>query len=292
MSEDLNKPQATDGAIQILTDIRDNLAALTKMDMAAMANLPVGAIQWSDANERLEKWSGSAWEGLLPDGSTLKKGLVQLSTNSNSLSIAHAATPSAVKTIRDMVANLVFSSVGGQATANQVPDIDSLNGSLSNAKQGIASLQSGHVRAGNMQLVTGADMAAPLFQVTGLPSNSTWESVGKTGSGKDNIWSALDNLPSNATVLIVSLRVAILSSSTSAPYVSVRAASDAVATPGLDAHTLYRLEFEPHQSSSQVHSQEVTCYIPLSNAAFKLSYYLEAATANYVTLYYRGFLTD
>ena len=67
---------------------------------------------------------------------------------------------------------------------------------------------SGHTRAGNMQIVNGSTTAGALAQnfAVSMP-NLTFESYGPTGSGADNIWAALDQLPSSATMVIIDLKL-------------------------------------------------------------------------------------
>ena len=47
---------------------------------------------------------------------------------------------------------------------------------------------------------------------------STWESVGKTGSGAANIWTAMDILPASTVALICSLEIRLSDSAVSAGY--------------------------------------------------------------------------
>jgi hypothetical protein len=66
------------------------------------------------------------------------------------------------------------------------------------------AIVTGHIRAGNLQHLDGtsADSANDFAVHSNLAENSS-ESVGPTGSGATNIWTALDNVPSNATALIL-----------------------------------------------------------------------------------------
>lgn len=77
MASDFNKPVSTDNYLDLLTTIRDNQKALAKMfDGETVSNTPVGAIRWSSANGRLEKYNGTTWEALLPVATTSANGLM------------------------------------------------------------------------------------------------------------------------------------------------------------------------------------------------------------------------
>lgn len=233
MAADLNKPITTDVYTQILADIRDMQLALAKMNHASTANLPTGAIQWSDTNIRLEKWNGTAWVALMPDATTSAKGLTQLSTSTASTSTTLAATASAVKSVKDSVNNLNFTNIAGTTTAGQVPnlqalsgactagqvpnienlngactagqvpDIEDLNGSFANL---FPSAPYGHIKIGNIAIVDGVTNFGSSRSISMTNIDATVRTVGKTGSGADIIWSRLDGLPSSARALICNVR--------------------------------------------------------------------------------------
>ncbi len=64
MSADFDKPVKQDLYTEILTQIRDNLAALATQDFSAADNPPDGAIQFNLTNARWERRTGGAWEAL------------------------------------------------------------------------------------------------------------------------------------------------------------------------------------------------------------------------------------
>lgn len=68
MSADFNKPAATSTKTGFLTEIKDMFLSLVKMDGSG-ANIPTGAIRYSSSNDRMEKWSGSAWVPVLESAS-------------------------------------------------------------------------------------------------------------------------------------------------------------------------------------------------------------------------------
>lgn len=96
MAADYNKPTTSSIHTAVLTELKDNLNAILKMNQAGAGNLPVDAKQWSDANGRFEKWNGTSWEALIALASTTVAGLVQLSNATGSSSQNHAATSKAL----------------------------------------------------------------------------------------------------------------------------------------------------------------------------------------------------
>lgn len=63
---DWSQPQITTNYTQFLTDLKArDTDALTLLDGAVPTNLPAKAKRWSDANKRLENWSGTAWSPLV-----------------------------------------------------------------------------------------------------------------------------------------------------------------------------------------------------------------------------------
>jgi len=64
MAINFNLPTLTTLKASFLTYIRDNIAAVAKMDFTGASNIPIGAIRWNDTLSRFEKWSGSAWVAL------------------------------------------------------------------------------------------------------------------------------------------------------------------------------------------------------------------------------------
>lgn len=302
MSADLNKPVTSNLFTQILTDIRDMQAALAKMNHDSTANLQTGVLRWSDANSRFEKWNGSAWVALMPDASTTQKGVAQLSTSTTSTSTTLAATASAVKSVKDSVNNLNFTGIAGtatagqvpniqnlngQATAGQVPNIDDLNGDISDL---YAAAPSGHIRAGAANIFDGVNTGK---KISFSSIDSTARTVGKTGSGADVIWSALDSLPANATAIICMIDMYGVDISSTA---TVTKAYFAEGTGTMDDDGSLMAMNDIKANSSSVST--TFAVIPLDGSQL-----FQYKTAGYGTLspspgfkrlqlYYRGFITD
>lgn len=63
---DFSKPQITDNYTNVLQAVRDLLAECAKMqDGSANANVPTGAVRFSTANKRFEKFNGTSWAALI-----------------------------------------------------------------------------------------------------------------------------------------------------------------------------------------------------------------------------------
>lgn len=70
MAGDFNKPAAGDTYVNVLSSIRELFADNIKMlDGTGSTNVPSGAIRWSAANKRWEKYNGSTWAELLAKAS-------------------------------------------------------------------------------------------------------------------------------------------------------------------------------------------------------------------------------
>ena len=75
---------------------------------------------------------------------------------------------------------------------------------------------SGHVRAGNTQLASGTSNLANYY-VSGTIGEYTWTTIGPTGSGATKIWTALDVLPTEATILLTSVFISVSTNSSAQP---------------------------------------------------------------------------
>jgi len=86
-------------------------------------------------------------------------------------------------------------------------DADTLDGSQLSDLQG-GSAASGFMRVKNTYYLDGTAAVGTILSLQGVITESAWETVGPTGSGADNIWTALDALPSAAIGVIVELWLA------------------------------------------------------------------------------------
>lgn len=150
---------------------------------------------------------------------------------------------------------------------------------------------SNHVRAGNLYVPDGAGTLSPLF-VSGVVTEDTWESVGPTGSGADNIWADMDDLPSNARVLKVVAQSALVTNSTNSANTLLYVASGDVASPTAGNGTRVSFNLADDNASGFQNTDSITLEIPLgTDQVFKV-YWATAdnASASAVNFYYRGFV--
>lgn len=250
MAADLNKPVSDDLYSSILSDIRDMQLAIAKMNHSATLNLPAGVLQWSDANSRYEKWNGSAWVALMPNATTLQRGLALLSNDSNSSSTTLGATPAAVKNVRDLVTGLQFSSIGG---------------SLSDSQKGRLAQQAGCIRAGNVQMISGTANASfrSTFSAENL-STYTWHLIAPTVVGSNETWTTLDNIPVSARILIVQVELDFTcTSSANSVYISLSTVSGNSAPGNQIPLTILHKVIQDMESGDQ-HIEQFQCFIPIS----------------------------
>ena len=154
---------------------------------------------------------------------------------------------------------------------------------------------SGHIRAGNTQLLSGAAAVTGVTLST-LMVSGTEETFGPTGSGATNIWAGIDVIPSTATILIVGLNVQIIQDATvTAGTVSVFASNgdDASYATG-DANIIGLAKSYTASTADRDGVDTYTvCHIPLGPT--NQDFYLEYVSANCsptIQLYYLGFMTD
>ncbi len=61
-----------------------------------------------------------------------------------------------------------------------------------------------HIRAGSIQLLSGGTAETDI-DIEAVVTTDTWETIGPTGSGADNIWATMDQIPDEARGIIVSI---------------------------------------------------------------------------------------
>ena len=157
-----------------------------------------------------------------------------------------------------------------------------------------AAQVTGHVRAGNMQRVSGDGGNLLQFNVVGSLVAATWESVGPTGSGADNIWADLDDVPSSATMLIVSIYMGDLLTSAGDVEMAVYATTGDDASPAANNRTVIaQYETETSASNEKSFTTVGDLFIPInSSGIFELLYTNSGSGTPGITMNYRGFITD
>lgn len=152
----------------------------------------------------------------------------------------------------------------------------------------------GHIRAGNVQIVDG-DTTLSTFSISSSITESSWESVGPTGSGADNIWADMDNLPSNATILIVDWRIQF-DIGASGASASIYAVNGDVSSPSASAINNGIAQFVMDQDADITGNQIAwgRTEIPLgpTNQDLKMYWTCTDEDSVSIVMYYRGFMTD
>lgn len=78
----------------------------------------------------------------------------------------------------------------------------------------LSPIVTSHNRAGNMQIDDGDNTGKVSLSITTIMALNTWETIGPTGSGANNIWTEMDQIPDNATALIVDQSLTVSTSGT------------------------------------------------------------------------------
>ena len=156
-----------------------------------------------------------------------------------------------------------------------------------------AEVVSGHTRAGNVQILDdGSGTGFGLFTLTTNLSSGVAETIGPTGSGADNIWTVLDNLPSNARAIIVDCRIQVTSNAIGAYGVTIsHAAGTTTPQTTNDALRGYLLNHGDTAGENGLQLQQLI--IPLdSSQIFNIVWIANNLAGQNVGLYYKGFITD
>lgn len=150
-----------------------------------------------------------------------------------------------------------------------------------------------HIRAGNTQLINDAQ-GTTIFSVSSSFAASTFETIGPTGSGAQNIWADMDAaVAAGARALIVSVRVSIATSAASIGTVQLFTA-EGDASPSLanqkDVSVAVSHETSAAGDTAANYSQLI---IPLTAAGLFQAAWTETNSAlTVVELTYKGFITD
>ncbi len=149
-----------------------------------------------------------------------------------------------------------------------------------------------HIRAGNTQIWDGATISP--FDAVAAMSTGTWETVGPTGSGATNIWTAMDVIPANATILLVRLELACGTTGTGQAQL-IAYATSGDSSEGVHQGNRIGIIREDHDVDlTGLNGNEVEVRIPLEpvNQDFRLQWTILTGDNEDVELHYKGFMTD
>lgn len=151
-------------------------------------------------------------------------------------------------------------------------------------------------RAGPIQLFLGGTTLGAFNVATGV-TVGTWESVGPTGSGADNTWAAMDDIPTDATAILVSITGSVVANAAGSMRMQAWAAAGDEGSPTITSG--YQILNGQGEAAS---TEPMTCLaqvlIPLDpvDQDFKI-YWQDAAQSGSIitrglTLTLAGFVTD
>jgi len=162
--------------------------------------------------------------------------------------------------------------------------------------QSVNAVVANHIKAGNIQIPDGSVPTGNELDVEGLITESAFESVGPTGSGATNVWTDMDVIPANATILIVSVLLSFAPSGAGSASVNVYAThgDDASAAAG-NSNRIASQTFDVDAAitgNSQFFIPQA--YIPLgvTNRDFLLTWAASLETGIGISIQYKGFMTD
>ncbi len=155
----------------------------------------------------------------------------------------------------------------------------------------------GHIRAGNTQLWDGEGTLTGELAVHTDLTEDTWETVGPTGSGADNVWADMDRLPSNATILIVDCEATVSTGDASSIFFFIYATHGDDATPAASELSNQIFWYGVDHDADIAGNERSTArlYIPLgaTNQDFNLNWKVTGLTdSEEIHFRYRGFMTD
>ena len=159
------------------------------------------------------------------------------------------------------------------------------------AKADNAPATTNHVLGGQFALEDG-ESSAGVFDFSVVPE-LTWESVGPTGSGADNIWAALDVVPSEATALIVVMDLQTICDANT-QTLNIWVESDKDSTPSTDiSNELYKFNYYFANSGTDFDVGDMFL-IPIDTSQkFQMYWqYDNGVTISVADFAYRGFLVN
>lgn len=153
------------------------------------------------------------------------------------------------------------------------------------------SAPTAHHRSGWFYMWDGSS-AKSEFDVDTELAESTWETIGPTGSGATNIWADMDDIPSTARAMLVSILVGATEGA-SGITAGFHAAPGDVASPNADGGTA-KFSTLINGNTSDSHYWQTTAIIPLdSSQIFKGRWFVtDESSILAFSMFYQGFIGD
>lgn len=148
-------------------------------------------------------------------------------------------------------------------------------------------------KAGPLQLFDGGSTGTPAFFNFGTQvTEATWESVGPTGSGADNIYAAMDQLPLEARAILVHADYSIISNNSGLKTLRLYCAAGDEGSPTSTQGALINVSVDLDAADQSTAGYQV--WIPLdADQIFKL-YWFDTASLTFGggTIRLMGFVCD
>lgn len=211
--------------------------------------------------------------------------------------ISTAIASKATKIIAGTSGNLIEQDAGGDLVDSGIDsaNLDGLTGVVQTQIDGKAdqvAVVADHTRCGSTQ-VTNGEQSQTSFNLFGTVTIATWESVGPTGSGADNIWTALDALPADAGSIICYVAHNMLATAAGNYQLIMYVTNGDDSTPLAGEDTLACQSDADSDGTVDFFGQSFWVYIPLNSAnVFKVYWNSSNTTTQNTTLLYRGFMND
>lgn len=160
--------------------------------------------------------------------------------------------------------------------------------------QAQTAVATNHTRAGNMQLIDGSQTIASFNAGSNITIN-TWETLGPTGSGATNIWAEMDDMPSNANVLICDLFMDLTPGhATALAQLFVYGAKGGITPASVSGpNNAIGILYADYNEIGTRTTVTVRVQIPVSTSQIcQIQWSRVQSSSTNVFMYYRGFLTD
>jgi len=171
----------------------------------------------------------------------------------------------------------------------------SVQGTLADNSVQKSTVITGHVRVGNTQLWNGRAGQGSTIDIASVMAEGVYETIGATGSGADNVWAAMNVIPSNAKAILVNFRVQFINASLGESELTCAISDGDDASPSVgDMVKIVDYIQAENQDSNPPTSFNIMAVLPLgaTNKDF-YAYWTESDTElASIVLDYRGFMTD